>query len=237
MDFAVRQPRHAMVHAPGKFTDFRMQRAAERDVHLLEAAADAEQRHAAGDTGSRQRQCHASRSGRRARGAGPPSRRTGSDGHWRAPRSSRMPSTTSSNASASVISGVPANISGSAPATSATARRLRSPTRCAVKRPSTRSAPPITPTTGRFVVTAPAQFRSCGRYTRAGGQESLCRRDAALRGLPNPGLNASQRAGAETAPRTRPLPGRAGGCRRRQSSRSGCPTACRAVLPAPARKS
>ena len=44
-----------------------------------------------------------------------------------------MPSTVSSSAPMSVISGVPANISGSAPATSATARRLRSPTRCAGK--------------------------------------------------------------------------------------------------------
>ena len=53
MDFAVLQPRHAVVHAPGQFADFGMQRAAERDVHLLQAAADAEQRHAAGDAGLR----------------------------------------------------------------------------------------------------------------------------------------------------------------------------------------
>ena len=33
-----------------------MQRAAEGDVHLLQAAADAEDRHAAGDAGLRQRQ-------------------------------------------------------------------------------------------------------------------------------------------------------------------------------------
>ena len=56
MDFAVLQPRHAMVHAPGDFADFGMQRAAEGDVHFLQAAADAEQRHAAGDAGFRQRQ-------------------------------------------------------------------------------------------------------------------------------------------------------------------------------------
>ena len=56
MDFAVLQPRHPMVHAAGQFADFRMQRAAEGDVHLLQAAADPEQRHAAGDTGFRQRQ-------------------------------------------------------------------------------------------------------------------------------------------------------------------------------------
>ena len=56
MDLAVLQPRHAVVHAAGDFADFRMQRAAEGDVHLLQAAADAEHRHAAGDAGFRQRQ-------------------------------------------------------------------------------------------------------------------------------------------------------------------------------------
>ena len=56
MDFAVLQPRHAMIHASGNFADFRMQRAAEGDVHFLQAAADAENRHAAGDAGFRQRQ-------------------------------------------------------------------------------------------------------------------------------------------------------------------------------------
>ena len=56
MDFAVLQPRHPVVHAAGQFADFRMQRAAEGDVHLLQAAADAEQRHAARDAGFRQRQ-------------------------------------------------------------------------------------------------------------------------------------------------------------------------------------
>ena len=56
MDFAVLQPRHAMVHAAGNLADFRVQRAAEGDVHLLQAAADAEDRHAAGDAGLDQRQ-------------------------------------------------------------------------------------------------------------------------------------------------------------------------------------
>ena len=51
MDFAVRQPRHAMVHAAGQFADLRMQRAAERHIHLLKTAADAEQRHAARNAG------------------------------------------------------------------------------------------------------------------------------------------------------------------------------------------
>ena len=53
MDFAVLQPRHAMVHASGQLADFRMQRAAEGDVHLLQAAADTEQRYAAGDASFR----------------------------------------------------------------------------------------------------------------------------------------------------------------------------------------
>ena len=58
MDFAVLQPRHPVVHAAGYFADFRMQRTAEGDVHFLQAAADAEQRHAAGDASFRQRQRH-----------------------------------------------------------------------------------------------------------------------------------------------------------------------------------
>ena len=58
MDFAVLEPRHPVVHASGHFADFRMQRAAEGDIHLLQATADAEQRHAAGDAGLRQRQRH-----------------------------------------------------------------------------------------------------------------------------------------------------------------------------------
>ena len=49
MDFAVFQPRHAVVHSPGQFADFGMQRAAESDIHLLQATADPEQRNAAGD--------------------------------------------------------------------------------------------------------------------------------------------------------------------------------------------
>jgi hypothetical protein len=51
VDFAVLQPRHAVVHAPWNLADFRMQGAAEGDVHLLQAAADAEHRHAPGDAG------------------------------------------------------------------------------------------------------------------------------------------------------------------------------------------
>ena len=56
MDFAVLQPRHPMVHAAGQFADFGMQRAAKGDVHLLQATANPEQRHAAGDAGLRYRQ-------------------------------------------------------------------------------------------------------------------------------------------------------------------------------------
>src|SRR5262249_59767913 len=54
MDLTIGKPRHAMVHAAGYLADFRMQRAAEGDVHLLQAAADAEQRHTAFDTGLRE---------------------------------------------------------------------------------------------------------------------------------------------------------------------------------------
>ncbi len=56
MDFAALQPRHPMVDAPRQFPDFGVQRAAEGDVHLLQAAADAEQGYAARDAGLRQRQ-------------------------------------------------------------------------------------------------------------------------------------------------------------------------------------
>ena len=56
VDLAVLQPRHAVVHAAGDLADFRVQRTAEGDVHLLQAAADAEDRHATGDAGLRQRQ-------------------------------------------------------------------------------------------------------------------------------------------------------------------------------------
>src|ERR1700722_8400761 len=55
----------------------------------------------------------------------------------------------------SVISGVAANISGSAPATSATARRLRSPTSWVANRFSMRWAFPITPTTGLLIAINP----------------------------------------------------------------------------------
>ena len=58
MDLAVLQARHAMVHASRQLPDLRMQRAAEGDVHLLEAAADAEERHAAGDARLDQCQGH-----------------------------------------------------------------------------------------------------------------------------------------------------------------------------------
>ena len=58
MDFAVLQPRHPVVHAAGQIADFRMQRAAEGNIHFLQAAADAEQRDAAGDAGFRQGQRH-----------------------------------------------------------------------------------------------------------------------------------------------------------------------------------
>ena len=56
MNLAVLQPRHAVIHPSGYFADFGMQRAAEGDVHLLQAPANAEQRHAAGDAGLGQRQ-------------------------------------------------------------------------------------------------------------------------------------------------------------------------------------
>src|SRR5258708_6217667 len=59
-----------------------------------------------------------------------------------------MPSTAPSSASISVMSGVPANISGRAPATSATARMLRWPASWTLCRSLTTWALPITPTTG-----------------------------------------------------------------------------------------
>jgi len=49
--FTVGRPRHPVVDAPRQVADLRVQSAAEGDVHLLEAAADPEQRHAAGDAG------------------------------------------------------------------------------------------------------------------------------------------------------------------------------------------
>src|SRR5581483_7032839 len=66
-----------------------------------------------------------------------------------------MPSTLSRSAPMSVISGQLANISGSAPATCATARRLRSPTTCTGNRFSMRVAFPITPTTGLRLIVLP----------------------------------------------------------------------------------
>src|SRR5262249_6534344 len=62
-----------------------------------------------------------------------------------------MPSTTSRSAAISVMSGAAANISGSAPETSASARRLRSPATCAGNLFSMRWALAITPTTGFFI--------------------------------------------------------------------------------------
>jgi len=62
----------------------------------------------------------------------------------------------------SVMSGEPAKTSGKAPAASATARRLRSPTRCAGNLPSIRCKLPITPTTGFLLrVTLRAQPWAC----------------------------------------------------------------------------
>ena len=62
----------------------------------------------------------------------------------------------------SVISGEPANISGNAPATSVTARKLRSPTIWVWKRFSTRWAFAITPTTGRLIAAIPLSL-SCAK--------------------------------------------------------------------------
>jgi hypothetical protein len=58
MDFTVLEPRHPMIDASWQLADLRMQRTAEGDVHLLQAAADPEQRNAAGDADLRQRQRH-----------------------------------------------------------------------------------------------------------------------------------------------------------------------------------
>ena len=54
MDLAILQPRHPVVHPSRQFANLRVQRAAERNIHFLQAAADAEDRHAAGDTGFRE---------------------------------------------------------------------------------------------------------------------------------------------------------------------------------------
>ena len=88
MDFTARQSRHAVIDAARQLSYFRMQRAAESNVHFLEAAADAEQRHAAIDTHLDQFE----------RQRVPPSvvgfsnldalrRQNASDGHWRGRRS------------------------------------------------------------------------------------------------------------------------------------------------------
>ena len=130
MDFAVLQPRHAMIHAAGDFADFRMQRAAEGDVHFLQAAADAEDRHAARDAGFRQRQRDVVAMDvvglvplmRLGLEAGRMNIGAGAGQHDAVDHVEQ--------GAESVISGEPANISGNAPDTSATARRLRSPTIC-----------------------------------------------------------------------------------------------------------
>ena len=132
-----------------------MQRAAERDVHLLKAAADAEQRYAARDAGLDQRQ--------RERVARLVIRLVARIG-LRAPKCARMHIGAGAGEQ-HAVDGVEqrvdigdlrraGKISGSAPAVSAAARRLRSPTRCAVNLPSARCALPMTPTTGFFVGTS-----------------------------------------------------------------------------------
>src|ERR1700751_1113782 len=67
------------------------------------------------------------------------------------PPVSSTPSTVASSVGMSVISGTLANISGSAPATSATARKLRSPAICAGNLFSARCVFAITPTTGLVI--------------------------------------------------------------------------------------
>src|SRR6266699_2991629 len=109
-----------------------MQRAAKGDVHLLQAAADAEQGYAASDASFRQRQRQVVtmevegfmpgiRLGAKARrvnvGAS-------SGQHYAVDRIQQGPDI--------------GDISGSAPATSATARRFRSPTSCVANRSSMR---------------------------------------------------------------------------------------------------
>ena len=133
MDLAVLEPRHAVVHAAGQLADLRMERAAERDIHLLQAAADAEQRHAALDAGLDQRQRH-----RVALLVVGLVRGTGLDAEI-----GRMDVGAAAGEQDAVDRaqqridvgdvGHPANINGRASATSATARMLRCPrpARCA----------------------------------------------------------------------------------------------------------
>src|SRR5215813_331659 len=93
------------------------------------------------------------------------------------PPVSSTPSTVASRVPMSVISGTLAKISGRAPATSATARRLRSPASCAGNLPSARCVFAITPTTG-LVIGLPALpaaplFRAIGAESQAfSGQPS-----------------------------------------------------------------
>ena len=58
VDLAILEARHAMVHAARNVPDLGMQRTAERHVHFLEAAADAEDRHAALNAGLDQPKRH-----------------------------------------------------------------------------------------------------------------------------------------------------------------------------------
>src|SRR3954471_8056193 len=79
------------------------------------------------------------------------------------------------------MSGAPANIIGNAPVTSATARRLFSPTRCAVNRFSMRCVFAITPTTGRFIASVSfgfcrAQVGECVVQPPESGIENRTRR-------------------------------------------------------------
>ena len=165
VELAVRQPRRAMIQAPRQLADFGMQRAAERDVHLLKTAADAEQRHAARDAGldQRQRQRIAAvvvRLAARVLFV----RRSGSG--WTLARApvSRMPST---------VSRSDADIGDLRRAgkhqrhARRRSRRPRAdcgpPTRCAVNLPSTRCALPMTPTTGFLRLTLRPQPCVCQR--------------------------------------------------------------------------
>ncbi len=56
MNLAGFEARHAVVDAAGEFADFRMQRRAARHGHFLETTADAEDRHAARHAGIDERQ-------------------------------------------------------------------------------------------------------------------------------------------------------------------------------------
>src|SRR5215510_9343420 len=102
-----------------------------------------------------------------------------------------MPSTVPNSAPISVTWGVPANIKGSAPATSATARRLRSPTPWILKRFTTRCAFTITPTTGLFIasLSRPRRAQVAERLLEA-TQRRLKHRPRRRKVEPQPGLPA-----------------------------------------------